>query len=276
MTESVRTAKRRVGVESAPIEVGAAPVEQIRPVPIAGLALGTALDGPEQRGGPAARPGSVVEALRRQAIRRSTKDVEMDLGNDSEDESDEEVTAEEAAQDIVVWLRAKAGKATNYTVAVCRDKIYISKVNGVTAVAKLMRELKVYIQAQGIDKLYDIYLCQKYNTSQPSNHAEMCVVAAIGRSKLRSITFFECTAASCDYCDAFLAHYKVPNTSPENDPASQAGWTHPFDRVAWGTQLGDHKAQVKELGEYLDDPDVDLTIGRVIGTKPAGRCDHWL
>lgn len=277
MTQSVRAAQRRVGADRAPTEADSEPAAADRPapVPIAGLAVGHSPDGCERLGGPVARPGSVVDALRRQAIRRSGTDAVMDLGSDSEDES-EDMTAEEAGKDIVVWLRGKAGKATNYTVAVCRDKIYISKVNGVTAATKLMRDLKVYLEAEGIDKLYDIFLCQKYNASQPSNHAEMCVVAAIGKSKVPSITFFECTAASCSYCDAFLAHYKVPNTSPANDPASQAGWTHPFDKVAWGTQLGDHAAQVKELEGYLADPDVDLTIGRAIGTKPAGRSVHWL
>jgi hypothetical protein len=274
MTESVRAAKRRVGADQAPLEVHSEPVP-VEPVPISGLVFGAAPDGYEQLGGPVGRPGSVVEALRRQAIRRSAKDIVMDLGNDSEDESDEEVTAEEAAKDIVGWLRGEAGKATNYTVAVCRDEIYISKVNGVTSTTKLMRDLKVYIEKQGFGQLYDIYLCQKYNTSQPSNHAEMCVVAAIGKSRLRRITFLECTAASCDYCATFLAHYKVPNSSPEYDPASQAGWTHPFAPIAWGTQLGDHKAQVDELEAYLKDPDTELEIGRVIGTNPEGRCDKW-
>jgi hypothetical protein len=278
MTESVRAAKRRVGADRAPTEADSGPAVPHRhaPVPIAGLAFASSLDGYERLGGPVARPGSVVEALRRQAIRRSTRDVVMDLGSDSEDESDEEMTAEEAANDIVVWLRAKAGKGTNYTVAVCDDEIYISKVNGVTATTKMMQDLKVYIEAEGIGDLFNIYLCRTYNTSQPSNHAEMCVVAAIGKAKFRSITFLECTAASCDYCAAFLAHYKVPNSSPENDPASQAGWTHPFAPVAWGTQLGDHNAQVDELKAYLKDPDTDLEIGMKITTKPAGRRDHWI
>jgi hypothetical protein len=103
----------------------------------------------------------------------------------------------------------------------------------------------------------------------------MCVLAAIGSANLGNITFFECTAASCDYCDAVLEHYDVPNTSPANDPKSQAGWTHPFQALAWGTQLGAHKAQVDELQAYLDHGTAP-TIGRVIGTAPAGRYDLWL
>jgi len=285
MTESVRTAKRRVGVGRTPIEVDSEPAEPVRPVPIAGLALGTSLDEPGQLGGPAARPGSVVEALRRQAIRgqtirRSGTETTMDLSEDEEELSEEELepwegTVDEAGDDIVKWLRKNAGKATNYTVAVCSGHIYLTKVNGVTPAAKLMGQLREHIQDNGIDQVCNIYLCQKYNTSQPSNHAEMCVVAAIGAANIGNITFFECTAASCDYCGAFLAHYDVPNTSPANDPASQAGWTHPFQSLFWGTQLGGHKAQVDELKAYLDHGTAPR-IGRVIGTAPAGRYVLWL
>jgi len=288
MTESVRAAKRRVGVGRAPIEVDSEPVEPVRPVPIAGLAFGSSLDGPGQLGGPAVRPGSVVEALRRQAIRgqtirRSGTEVTMDLSEDEPEQSEEELeelepwegTVDEAGDDIVKWLRKNAGKATNYTVAVCSGHIYLTKVNGVTPAAKLMGQLREHIQDNGIDQVCNIYLCQKYNTSQPSNHAEMCVLAAIGSASVGNITFFECTAASCDYCDAVLEHYDVPNTSPANDPKSQAGWTHPFQPLAWGTQLGAHKTQVDELKAYLDKGTAP-TIGRVIGTVPAGRYDLWL
>jgi hypothetical protein len=278
MTESLHAAQRRVGALPAPDEVDAEPAP-VRPVPVVGLVFGTPQH--DQLGGPIARPGSVVEALRRQAIRRSGTDTAMDLGEEStEDDSEEEPeawtgTVDEAGADIVGWLRDEAGNATNYTVAVCGTDIYITKVNGVTAGTALMGELEDHIKENGIDQVYNIYLCQKYNTSQPSNHAEMCAIAAIGLANIGNITFFECTAASCDYCDAFLAHYNVPNTSPENDPASQAGWTHPFQALAWGTQLGGHAAQVAELTAYLDHGTAPR-IGRVITTAPAGRCTHWL
>ena len=247
-------------------------------VPVAGLAFGTSLDAP---GPSSARPVSVVDALRRQAIRRSGVDVEMDLGNDEETSDDEvdawEGTADEAGKNIVTWLRRKAGKATNYTVAVCRDKIYVTKVNGVTAATKLMGELKEHIEENGIEQSFNIYLCQRYQPSQPSNHAEMCVVAALGRSKLSSVTFFECTSPCCDYCAAFLAHYNVPNTSPGGKPASQAGWLHPFERLAFGTQLGDHATQVQELKDYLDDDETELVIGKTVSTSPQkNQYDHWL
>jgi len=148
----------------------------------------------------------------------------------------------------------------------------------VTAATALMWDLRDRIEERGIDQTFRIYLCQKYAPGQPSNHAEMCLVGAVGAANLNNITFFECTSPSCDYCDTFLDHYNVPNTSPDGEPASQAGWVHPFARVAFGTQLGDHATQVQELAAYLDDTDTaELVVGRTITTAPRqGRFTHWL
>lgn len=212
----------------------------------------------------------------------------MDLDSDHDDDSEIEEeaeegeqaswegTAEEAGKNVVGWLRKKAGGGTNYTVAVCNDDLYITKVGGVTKATKLIKELKTHIETEGIEDGRDIYLCQTYNSGQPSNHAEMCVLAAIGEANLGNITFLECTSPSCDYCAATLTHYGVPNTSPDDEPASQAGWTHPFQKVAFGTQLGDHRTQVAELKAYLADTGAKLTIGKTIGTAPSGRCEKWL
>lgn len=292
MTESLRSAKRRVGTNRAPIEADSEPVP-VRPLPVAGLVYGASPDG--QLDSPVATPGSVVEALRRQAIRRSSKAAAMVLDSDEESEhsehseseqseqSDEEPdpwagTAEEAADDIVIWLRRRAQGDTNYTVAVCNGHIYISKVNGLTVRTDLMDDLQGHIEAEGIDQSFRLYLCKKYAPSQPSNHAEMCVVAALGPANLNNITFFECISPSCDYCDTFLSHYGVQNTSPGGEPASQKGWTHPFQPIAFGTQLGDHATQVAELENYLADPaNTVFRVGRryTFRTK-QGECKRWL
>lgn len=287
MTESIRgLAKRQRSVVPARSVVDYEPASDVAPLarPIAGLALPGPLALHRSAG---ARPTSVVGALRRQAIRRSGKAAVMELGSDHDDsemeeeEEEEEApswegTAAEAGKNLVGWLRAKAGDGTNYTVAVCSDDIYITKVNGVTGTTKLIQELATHIESEGIQDGRDIYLCQKYNSSQPSNHAEMCVLAAIGEANLASITFFECTSPSCDYCAETLAHYKVLNTSPEGAPASQMGWTHPFQPIVFGTQLGGHSAQVAELKNYLKDPQTRLTIGRATSTAPKGRSTKWL
>ncbi len=295
MTQSIRGATKRQdreGSEGSALDYEPMPDVAQNALPIAGLALPGPLAVPGPLGPAriaAAGPISVVDALRRQAIRRSSMAVTMDLGNDHDSEMEEEEeedeereqaswegTAEEAGQNVVAWLRKKAGGGTNYTVAVYNDDIYITKVGGVTKATKLIKELKTHIETEGIENGRDIYLCQTYNSSQPSNHAEMCVLAAIGEANLGSITFLECTSPSCDYCAATLTHYGVPNTSPDGEPASQAGWTHPFQKVAFGTQLGDHRTQVAELKAYLADTGAKLTVGKTIGTPPSGRCEKWL
>lgn len=244
-------------------------------VPVAGLALGSR---PDPADPSVSEPLPVVDALRRQVIRRSSGEVTMDLGG--EDPDDEILpfggSAEDAAAGLVHWLRGKAGDATNYTVAVYDHNLYISKVNGVTSATALMGELKGEIQTNGIDLSFDVYLCQKFNTGAPSNHAEMCVLAAIGEANAGTITFMECTAPSCDFCAAVLGHYGVPNTSPDGVPASQQGWVHPFQTLSFGTQLGAHGAQVTELTNYLADPETAIVLGRTTGKAPAGRKTKWL
>lgn len=280
MTQTLGKLKRKAGTDRAPAvaEDGTA-VAARATVPIAGLALG-AEPGSYGIGIPlAAEPMPVVDALRRQVIRRSSSSDSMDLGSD--DEQDDEVsafdgTAEEAAAVLVRWLRGKAGDATNYTVAVFDDDIYISKVNGVTSATALMGELETVIVERGIEQGRDIYLCQKFNTAAPSNHAEMCVLAAVGEANADEISFLECTAPSCDFCAATLARYGVPNSSPGGEAASQQGWVHPFEPLGFGTQLGDHKAQVRELKAYLDDPMTAIVLGRMGGTAPSGRMTKWL
>lgn len=284
MTQSLRRDKHRTGQDQAPAVAEDNPaVEATRStLPVAGLALavqpgwlgtGMSVD---------AEPLPIVDALRRQVIRRSSETVTMDLSSEEEeseeddDDSAFDGTAEEAAASVVSWLRDQAGDATNYTVAVYDDDLYISKVNGVTSATALMGELKTEIEEQGIDQSFDVYLCQKFNTSAPSNHAEMCVLAAIGAANVGQITFLECTAPSCDFCAATLTHYGVPNTSPDGEPASQQGWVHPFVRLSFGTQLGDHRTQVTELTSYLADPTTTLVLGRTSGTAPRGRKTKWL
>jgi hypothetical protein len=139
-----------------------------------------------------------------------------------------------------------------------------------------MGQLKTEIQDNGIDKSFNVYLCQKFNTAAPSNHAEMCVLAAVGEADVGDITFLECTAPSCDFCAAVLTHYGVPNTSPDGEAASQQGWVHPFQTLSFGTQLGDHAAQVTELTNYLADDTTPIVLGRTTGTAPSGRMTHWL
>ncbi|MDQ1740314.1 MAG: hypothetical protein QOE53_1966 [Pseudonocardiales bacterium] len=279
MTQSLSKVKRRTGNDqAAAVADDNQAVDAARAtLPIAGLALGQPVS--LGTGLPSvAEPLPVIDALRRQVIRRSSETITMDLG--SEDDDDEvaayEGTAEEAAAHLVSWLRGEAGDATNYTVAVHDDDIYISKVNGVTSATALMIELKAEIEEHGIEQSFNIYLCQKFNTSAPSNHAEMCVLAAIGEANVGEITFLECTAPSCDFCAATLTHYGVPNTSPDGEPASQQGWVHPFVRLSFGTQLGDHQTQVTELTDYLADPTTTLVLGRTTGTVPSGRSTHWL
>jgi hypothetical protein len=276
MTQSLRKVKRRRDDEQAAAvaEYGSA-VEGSRAVPVTGLALGVPPGLPST--GPVAEPLPVVDALRRQVIRRSGVDAAMDLGSDSEDEvAAFEGTAKKAAAILVRWLRRKAGDATNYTVAVYDDDLFIAKVNGVTSATDLMGDLEVEIKKHGIEQTYNIYLCQKFNTAAPSNHAEMCVLAAIGEANADEITFLECTAPSCDFCDAVLRRYGVPNSSPDGEPASQQGWVHPFTKLSFGTQLGDHKTQVAELEAYLEDPTTELAVGRTTGKEPEGRKTLWL
>lgn len=290
MTQSLRKVKRRKGTDPGPTVADhdhAAITTLALPVP--GLVLGsepgshTAIPSVDE-------PLPVVDALRRQVIRRSSTDVTMNLDSDNDsgsgseavdEEFDEEVaafdgTAEEAAAIVVKWLRGEAGDATNYTVAVYDDDLYISKVNGVTSATALIGELRTEIEDNGINQSFNVYLCQKFNTSAPSNHAEMCVLAAIGQANVGQITFLECTAPSCDFCAAVLAHYGVPNSSPDGEPASQQGWVHPFTTLSFGTQLGSHKTQVRELRAYLQDPATGLVLGRTTGKAPKGRKTKWL
>lgn len=289
MTESLHAAvEHRADQDRAPVEVDSESVP-VGPVPVAGLVFGTALDGPGRLSGPIGRPGSVVEALRRQSIRaqvirRSSTAVVMNLDQSTEDETEIpaawEGTAKAAGQSIVGWLREEARNDSNYTVAVCNGLIYISKVGGVTADTELMGGLREHIKESGIDQRFQIYLCKSYVPSQASNHAEMCVVAALGPANLNNFTFFECTSPSCAYCAVFLGHYGVPNDSPAGDPASQTGWIHPFRPVAFGTQLGPEAPQVQELKSYLvagEPASFTFRVGRLYTFRlVAGRCKHWL
>jgi hypothetical protein len=291
MTESVHAVKPRAGAQRAPSDADSEPAVPSCQVPVAGLVFGASLDGPGQLGGPIARPGSVVEALRRQSIRgqtirRSSGGVVMNLEDESTSDDPERTIEEPAAwagnanqagQNIVGWLRREAKKAANYTVAVWDDDIYISKVNGVTSKTRLMQRLKKHIEDNGINQVCAVYLCKKFSKDLPSNHAEMCVAAAIGEDNLPQTSFLECTAASCDYCRVFLAHYNAPNSSPASDAASQEGWIHPFQRLAWGTQLGGaHDAHVRDLADHLKHPATKPKLGMDVGPAPQADYEKWL
>lgn len=221
-------------------------------------------------------PLRYLVSLPAMSIRRSSIDQDMDLDDDYDEEHeqdhDEDVEddepawgteADDIAQNIVVWLRAndKGAQSSNYTVAVAGNTIYIAKVNGVTAKTALIGRLGAAI-VQNTGDLEDdgveLRLCQRFNTAVGSNHAEMCVLAAIGEANIGNISYFACTEASCDYCAAVCTHYDIDNQSPKRDPKSQQGWTHPFLPWSFGTQNDNsHANQVKELTDLLDD-----------GTKP--------
>jgi len=296
VTESIRGAAKRQeseGPARGVVEYDPAPDVAYPVRAIAGLALpGPLHSGHLATASAAAPPISVVDALRRQAIRRSSAAASMNLGNDHDDDSEMEEeeqkqeeeeeaswegTAEKAGEMLVRWLGEKAGGGTNYTVAVCSGDIYIGKVSGVTKKAALMEELKTYITEKGIEVKWNILLCKSFNTSLGSNHAEMCVLAAIGEKELGKITFFKCTSKSCVYCAETLRHYRVTNSSPVGEAATQVGWAHPFKPIAFGSQMGgDKAAQVAELRAYHADTGAKLTIGKTIGTAPSGRCEKWL
>lgn len=295
MTESKReTAERQQSEGPARSVLDYEPAPDVAyPVrAIAGLALPGPLHSGHLATASAAAPSiSVVDALRRQAIRRSSAAASMNLGNDHdhdedhdddsemEEEEDDGWDGDDAGRDLVRWLGKKAGSGTNYTVAVCSGDIYISKVGGVTKEDGVIKQLEPYIKEQGIERGRDIFLCRRFS-KLPSNHAEMCVLAAIGAKKLANITYFACTSPSCDYCAETLKHYGVSNSSrTDEEPASQTGWAHPFKAAAFGTQLGGtHAELVEELKAYLANDKVKLKYGKSNTTdKPSsGQCDEWL
>jgi len=223
------------------------------------------------------------------AIRRSSQSVDIDMGSEEEmeeqeDQEEEEAedwgrTAEEVAENIVVWLRENddGEQSSNYTVAVLNSQtIYISKVNGVTAQSQLIKDLgeQVVENAEHLEEDgISLRLCQRYNTAVGSNHAEMCVLAAIGLANIDQITFFECTEASCDYCRAFTDHYNIINSSPDNDTSSQSAWAHPFAPWSFGTQIEDnHDNQVAQLRTLLGGtPPSRPQLSRA----PAGKSTAW-
>ena len=105
MTESKREAAGRQeseGPARSVVEYEPAPDVASPALAIAGLALPGPLNSRHvAKASAAARPISVVDALRRQAIRRSSMAVTMDLGSDHDDDSEIEEEAAEGQARLV-------------------------------------------------------------------------------------------------------------------------------------------------------------------------------
>jgi hypothetical protein len=181
-----------------------------------------------------------------------------------------------AADGIIQWLNSNGyGGDSNFTVGVTvNGNLILSKVNGITAEAKAMKELKPVIEEEGWHVDRYIYLAQKFNTAVGSNHAEMCILAAIGRGNL---TYMKCTNPNCDFCAAALKTYNVPSGN-SGGGKSQQGWTHPFYPIFYGTQIGGVKAQVTELKGLGQDPEKkQIKLGTWGVSLPSGgKYTQWI
>jgi len=190
------------------------------------------------------------------------------------------VDGKKAAAKIINWLIDNGyGGDSNYTVGVTQsDNLIIAKVNGVGAGDKAIRALKPVVEEEGWHKDRFIYLAKKFDTSVGSNHAEMCILAAM-RGKL---TYMLCTNDNCDFCSAALVTYGVPSGNPGGGK-SQQGWSHPFYPLRYGTQISQVvtvQKQAQELARLSADPkESDVKIGSWGVTAPrtgTGNLKYWV
>ncbi|TQS27016.1 hypothetical protein [Microbispora sp. KK1-11] len=191
-------------------------------------------------------------------------------------------TATEVAKTLVGWIRDQTWSGVNnYTVAVYRDNdLIISRVKGIPGLeSQGAQEIVRYIQAQRMNLGRAIYFATAFTSGDgaASNHAEMCILAAVGAGNLSDITFMLCSAANCKYCKMLLAKFKINNgnaTGP--DGKSQQGWYHPFVPLRFGTQMGTEADQLKELQKFLNGEITlkDTKTGQVAQSpklRPAGE-----
>jgi hypothetical protein len=209
--------------------------------------------------------------------------------HDSEAESDDGggiVPGEVAAKGIIEWLRKNGhGGAQNYSVGVTDDDdLIISRVGGMTSKAARSitakdddpTTLEDYIKSQGYDTGRSISLARKFNAGVPaSNHAEMCIMAAAGKGRIK---FMDCTGPHCAFCSALM---KNDGVEPGNETGGphQTGWVHPFERVGYGNQLATKvQDQVAELAKLpvTFDKTTKVTQGQVLVTPPGGSMEAWL
>ncbi|MFF5209690.1 hypothetical protein [Streptosporangium sp. NPDC000396] len=151
----------------------------------------------------------------------------------------------------MTWIADQPfSKNSNFTVAVYgANDLIITKVGGITDKADAAQQIFAEIKSQSMHTGRRIFLAQSFTTDgSVSNHAEMCILAAVGAE---NITYIRCTAPNCKFCKETLQAYKVNNgNAGPLDGKSQVGWRHPFLRISFGTQLpGTPDQQLDELKE---------------------------
>ena len=179
---------------------------------------------------------------------------------------------------ILQYLKNNMPLDSNYCVAALQyGDLIISKVNGVTAATSAINGLQEMILEQGLHENRDIYLAQKYNTEMPSNHSEMCILAAARMLKMKVLSM-GCTGPNCPYCAAMLSHEGVPSAN-EIATRQQIGWAHPWENLFWGSSVNNQKVnvQVADLKRYLQAPKEYKPIyAKATIQESAGRSTKWL
>ncbi|WP_049557366.1 hypothetical protein [Nonomuraea sp. SBT364] len=159
---------------------------------------------------------------------------------------------------LVEWIAGKKfGTTTNYTLAIVGDDLWFTKSNGLGGVTgEGPGAIVDEIESRGLNTDRLVCVAGAF-CDNVSNHAEMCILAAVGEEKLSSIKYLKCCAPVCDFCKVVLDHYKIDYSfrpaqrggDTVTDAASQQGWRHPFLPIGFGTQSGDTAKQLQVLAE---------------------------
>ncbi|WP_283136052.1 hypothetical protein [Rhizohabitans arisaemae] len=80
----------------------------------------------------------------------------------------------------------------------------------------------------GADAIHDgriIYFAIKFTRDGPiSNHAEMCILAAVGQKNLKNaLNYIKCTSPNCRYCKQAMVTYEVNNNGNADDGDGAGG-----------------------------------------------------
>ncbi|MFD7747772.1 hypothetical protein ACFV2V_24135 [Streptomyces sp. NPDC059698] len=146
-----------------------------------------------------------------------------------------------------------AAQEANWTVAITVEgAMIVSKVGGVTSGTSNVPALSLWIQDQAWwPDLSGLYLAKKFTKDGVSNHAEMCILAAVDSLEM-SVAKMGCASDNCEACGHVLIW---DGTDSLNDMSTspQQGWVHPRGRMGLGLQVNDQWAkQILELDKFND------------------------